>query len=189
MLATKGTTCRVISWDHFNYWHHMDSRLERCAQRIAARNSDAFVVLTREDYETEASVGHAQKSRLHQIYNPVEVPESPELLGQVDRTRFLAIGRLSAQKNLIDLLRAWNVARSSLDGYTLDLIGDGPDRERLERYVIQNDLQESVIFHGFVDNPSDYFAYATALVMSSKYEGYPMVILEALAHACASSLI
>ena len=95
----------------------------------------------------------------------------------------LAVGRLSREKGHRDLLDAISVLRelNSQLKFKLVIVGDGPERERLERAVHQKGLAAFVLFIGHVEDISPYYAIADALALPSHSEGSPNVLLEAMA--------
>jgi glycosyltransferase involved in cell wall biosynthesis len=93
--------------------------------------------------------------------------------------RFAAVGRLVAQKDYPLMLRAFGRARQP--GQTLTIFGDGPERERLAGLAAGLGLTESVVFAGHVPDASARLAEFDALLLSSRYEGVPAAIVEALA--------
>jgi glycosyltransferase involved in cell wall biosynthesis len=93
--------------------------------------------------------------------------------------RFLAIGRLAAQKNHALLLEAFAQHASAED--TLVIAGDGPERQRLVGRANAHALRSRIRFVGHVDDVWGLYARADVLVLSSDYEGVPAVILEGLA--------
>jgi glycosyltransferase involved in cell wall biosynthesis len=99
----------------------------------------------------------------------------PERAGR----RFVSVGRLTAQKNIALLLRAF--ARGGGPGDTLTVIGDGPERGKLERLTRDLGLDGRVLFRGYAPEPADLLPSFDALLLSSNYEGVPAVVLEALA--------
>lgn len=98
--------------------------------------------------------------------------------------RLLFVGRLVRQKNLGSLIRAIARVRSSELGlFQLRLVGDGPLRESLERQVAAAGLSDFVEFVGQVDRAQilRVFSETDIFVLSSFYEGYPRVLVEAAA--------
>lgn len=93
--------------------------------------------------------------------------------------RFLTVGRLVAQKNQALLLDAF--ARHAWPKDTLIIAGDGPERQALFDRAKSLDLHPQVTFLGHVDDVRSLYAEADVFVLSSRYEGAPAVILEALA--------
>lgn len=98
----------------------------------------------------------------------------------LNKRRFtvLSVGRFSPPKKFIRLLRAHK--RLLDEGLTHDLwiLGDGPERPMLERYVEENHLQDSVRMPGFFDNPYPFMREADLLACSSIYEGYSTFMTE-----------
>ena len=96
----------------------------------------------------------------------------------------LAAGRLVEQKNFLILIRAFAEVRSQLDA-RLILLGDGPQREKICELISSLNIEETVSMPGWVDNPYSFMVSADLFVMSSSWEGCPMVLLEALACGCS----
>lgn len=92
----------------------------------------------------------------------------------------LAIGRLTDQKGFDRLLDAHTkLQREGLD-YDLWILGDGPDRKKLEKQIQDNHLQESVRLLGFASNPYPYLKACDFYVCSSRYEGMSTTVIESL---------
>jgi glycosyltransferase involved in cell wall biosynthesis len=95
----------------------------------------------------------------------------------------LAVGRFSREKGHIDLIQA--MATLSSDDpdlkYKLLLVGDGPERLRVESAARELGLDQNIIFVGHVSNVSPYYAIADVVVLPSHSEGSPNVLLEAMA--------
>jgi glycosyltransferase involved in cell wall biosynthesis len=93
--------------------------------------------------------------------------------------RFVAIGRLAPQKNVALMLRAFQRG-ARLDDH-LTVIGDGPERPKLELLARRLGIGDRVEFRGYVADPAAILHQFQILLLSSNYEGVPAVILEALA--------
>ncbi len=103
---------------------------------------------------------------------------------QVDipNNAILAIGRLiNPVKQFDKLILSYKNTESCKKGIPLIILGQGKDREKLEAIIKTNNLQDTVKLLGFVSNPYDYIKHCKFLVLCSKYEGMPLVILETLA--------
>ena len=92
---------------------------------------------------------------------------------------FVCVGRLSPEKNHRRLIEAFRIVLSQSPDARLIIVGDGPTRGALVSEVVASGMGGSIHFVGATANPFVYMAAATCLVMSSDYEGQPMVILEA----------
>jgi glycosyltransferase involved in cell wall biosynthesis len=92
----------------------------------------------------------------------------------------LSVGRLTFQKDYGTLLRAFARVRKELP-CRLVILGEGEGRERLEMLAGDLGVENDVDLPGFVENPYRYMARASIFVLSSRYEGLPNVLIEALA--------
>lgn len=128
-------------------------------------------------------------TRMHVIYNPVVTPAvSEKLKVRPSHPWFapdqppvvLAVGRLTAQKDFATLIRAFADVQRNRPA-RLMILGEGADRLELEALVRRLNLEPHVSLPGFVENPYAYMAYSAAFVLSSRWEGLPTVLIEALA--------
>jgi glycosyltransferase involved in cell wall biosynthesis len=95
----------------------------------------------------------------------------------------LAVGRLTEQKDFPTLMRAFAVVRATREA-RLVLLGEGRLRADLEVLANRLGVRKDVDMPGFVENPFQYMARASVLVLSSEYEGLPGVLIQALACGC-----
>ncbi len=97
-----------------------------------------------------------------------------------NQINFITVGRLDYSKNYEMLARV--TKRLADKGYNFKtyIIGDGADREKLEELIKELNISDRLILLGRRDNPYMYVKYADAFLLSSRYEGLPTVIIEAL---------
>lgn len=96
--------------------------------------------------------------------------------------RVLFVGRLiSNTKGCDKLLRIWQQASSRLENWHLDIVGDGPDRKKLQEYAKKLGIR-NYTFHGYTD-PRPFYEKAKILCMCSIYEGFGLVLTEAMQHS------
>ncbi len=134
-----------------------------------------------------ARLAGVDPEKVRVIYNPVVTPDLEENLRAPiphgwfadDTPVFVAAGRLRPQKDFPTLLRAFARLRASCSA-RLIVLGDGPERENLEALVVELGLDEDVQLPGTTANPYAYMAHAAAFVLSSRWEGLPTVLVEAL---------
>ena len=123
------------------------------------------------------------------IYNPIDLKLiKQELLAQkpVDFDYILGVGRLSRAKGFDILIKAF--AKSDLKSKVkLIILGEGKERKNLEKLMFELGLGGQVLLSGIVDNPFIYMKYANFFILPSRYEGFPNVLLEAL--ACETPVI
>lgn len=127
--------------------------------------------------------------RVFLLANPVDEAAlrssaTPTVRASGDGLRLVAAGRLTYQKGF-DRLINWMV---NLDPSThLTILGEGPERAKLQEQTKRLGLENRVAFAGFCDSPWSYFAGADAFVLPSRWEGLPNAALEAL--ACGASVV
>lgn len=133
--------------------------------------------------------------RIDVVYNPIVTPELAEMAAQPpvhpwfvssDRPVILAVGRLTRQKDFSILLRAFSLVRRERPA-RLVIVGEGPDRSKLESLVEELGLQDCVDLPGFLKNPFSLMARSRVFVLSSAWEGLPTVLVEAL--ACGTPVV
>jgi glycosyltransferase involved in cell wall biosynthesis len=129
---------------------------------------------------------------VHTIYNPVISDDLLQRARQpLDHPWFrsgeppviLAVGRLAPQKDFGMLLSAFEIVRQNRPA-RLMILGQGAERPALEAEVVRRSLGDSVSLPGFADNPYAYMDKAALFALSSRYEGLPTVLIEALAAGC-----
>jgi len=135
------------------------------------------------------------RKRIHILYNPVMTPEAREKArAPLNHPWFeagqppvlLAVGRLTRQKDFPVLLQAFAQVRQTWPA-RLIILGEGPDRSSLEALVNQLGVEHDVSLPGFVTNPYAYMSRASLFVLSSRWEGLPTVLIEAL--YCGSPVV
>lgn len=128
------------------------------------------------------------KEKIKVIYNPIVTPElNKKLQESIDHPWFspgqppviLGVGRLEKQKDFPTLIKAFAQLKSH--PARLMILGEGSERSNLEELVQKLDISEKVAFPGFVPNPYAYMAKAKILVLSSAWEGFGNVLVEAMA--------
>jgi glycosyltransferase involved in cell wall biosynthesis len=135
-------------------------------------------------------MGKRAKSRLHVIYNPVlpsnwealaASPVDDPWLAEGAPPVILAVGRLSVEKNLPLLLKAFSLLQRRGRRARLMILGDGPEHDRLMEEVRAAGLTEQVRMPGRVPHPFAYMRRASVFVLTSTFEGFGNVLVEAMA--------
>lgn len=115
-------------------------------------------------------------------YNKIiKMAEQKININKENITTFLNVGRHEEkQKRLSRIIEAAKELKNSNLQFRILLVGDGPDTEKYKKMVLKYELEENIIFCGRKDNPYPYFNIADCIILSSEYEGYPVVFVEAL---------
>lgn len=138
-------------------------------------NYDATVVLTRQDREEN----WRGRKGVHVIPNPCIL--RPERASSLNGLRAVAVGRLVPVKGFHLLIQAWEKVASVHPEWELEIWGDGPERDALERLVREKGLQDRVFLRGVTDDVQGKLLQSSMLVFSSLFEGFGMVLVEAMA--------
>jgi len=100
---------------------------------------------------------------------------------QAGITTILSIGRFAPQKDFITLIEAFALLHATKPNTHLCIIGDGPDKEKIVDCIKHYNLEKSVYLLGWKQNVYPYIKASDIFVLSSNYEGFPYVLLEAAA--------
>jgi glycosyltransferase involved in cell wall biosynthesis len=131
---------------------------------------------------------HIPEKLVRVIYNPVITPEfCARVYEPLSHPWFqnnappviLAVGRLTKQKDFNTLIRAFAHVRRIRTARLL-ILGEGEDRVELEQLILDLNLEQEISLPGFVENPYPYMVRAAGFVLSSRWEGLPGVLIEAL---------
>lgn len=121
------------------------------------------------------------RDKLVCIPNAIRMIEPPDL--SIKEKRCLYVGRLDNKAKGVDrLLRIWKQVEQSNEDWQLDIVGDGPDGKWLREYATELNLSR-VRFHGFQD-PEAFYKRSSIFCMTSTFEGFGMVLVEAMQHGC-----
>ena len=124
------------------------------------------------------------RSRIVTIPNPVFPAQSyasPQ--GEPGKPKtLLSIGRLSYQKNYLVLIRAFAELRKDFPQWRLVIAGEGEDRPRLEAEIVKQGVTDQVSLPGATEDVSSLYRESHLLCLPSRWEGFPNVLTEALAH-------
>ena len=134
------------------------------------------------------------RSQIEVIYNPAITPQleskskenvKHKWLAVKDRPVFISVGRMTDQKDFWNLLRAFKLVLQERPA-RLIILGEGVERDSLEKLVVELGIEAEVDMPGFIDNPHNYVANADVFVVSSAWEGFSLVLAEALAVGVAA---
>lgn len=177
--ATLALPVKHICWEHFNFNSDLGKSGRRFARQLAARYCDSVVTLTERDKEYWLN-GTKHKSQITAIANPCPYPPQDYIKNENTKT-VLAVGRLTYQKGFDMLLEAWVQVNKVMPDWKLNIVGEGEERFKLSKFIEENHLTESVELVGNTDEVDKYYKQADIFCLSSRFEGFGMVLIEALA--------
>jgi glycosyltransferase involved in cell wall biosynthesis len=161
------------------------------AVRLLYPRADAVIAVSSATRAGLVEVAGVRESRIHTIFNPIDVDRIVQLAGdppghdssgegEQQVPLVLTLGRLVPQKDPLTLLEAFARVRAERRA-RLVIAGEGPLRPTLETRINQLGLEADVDLPGFVANPYPLIARAAVFALPSRWEGMPNVLLEALA--------
>lgn len=169
---------KLVTWLHTNPDIGDDYRFEKESRWLGARFSDCNVVLTKDTLELYRRRFPGQRNV--QIYNPVD-RELLDYTGAYDANskRIISVGRLNYAKNYERLLGIADRVKQRHPDWQWDIYGEGEDRKKLERLIDEMQLGDFVHLCGQQRNIYSIYPRYAMMVMTSRYEGFPMTLLEA----------
>ena len=177
--ALSGLKVNHICWEHFNFNTDLGKPRRRLARQLAARYCDSVVTLTERD-KAYWLKGTRNKLQITAISNPCPFP-AQEYIKEKNSKVVLAVGRLAYQKGFDLLLQSWPEVNKAMPDWELKIVGEGIDRQKLSEFIENNQLTDSVELVGNTNDVSQYYKQAEIFCLSSRFEGFPMVLLETLA--------
>jgi glycosyltransferase involved in cell wall biosynthesis len=125
--------------------------------------------------------------RIHVIPNPVgdQFAEEGVQVQSVRGPIVLAVGRLVPQKGFDLLIKAFHLVVQRHTGWSLTIVGCGPQEAELKRLAAELLPEGTVAFRGAVKDPERYYRTAGLVVVPSRFEGFPNALVEAMACGCA----
>lgn len=161
---TKYTYCKLMHGHYIKLCNESD--------RVVLL-SDKFIA------ELNEFVDAKRYQNICAIPNPVSFELSKPLAWDEKKKKILYVGRIdSKQKRVNLLLKIWEKVWKQLPDWSLDIVGDGPELPKLKEYALVHQL-EDIHFYGF-DNPKSYYESASIFTMTSSFEGFGIVLVEAM---------
>ncbi|WP_203423940.1 glycosyltransferase [Sinorhizobium sp. BG8] len=181
-LAATGLGVPFVLSERNNFLTQEMSPFWRRASPIVARRAKCLVMQTREACR---SLPEDLWPKVTIIPNPVALPENWSRTPG-DGSRIVAVGRLDRQKGFDLLLQAFANIAGSLPAVTLTIFGEGAQRTALERQVQDLGLGDRVRLPGVTKSPVDWISAGDIFVLSSRFEGFPNAVLEAMTAGLAT---
>lgn len=183
LSALLGTGIPVIVSERTDPRRYVIGAAWRAARRILYPLADRVIVQTQRVADDWA-VRVVPRQRVVVIPNFVrDLPEPPEFASR-EPGLLLAVGRLDRMKGFDALLRAFSRSNLPAQGVRLTILGDGPERRALAALAGELHIADAVTMPGVVPDPEAWMARCTAFVQSSRLEGFPNALLEAMAMGC-----
>lgn len=179
--ALIGLNINHICWEHFNFNVDLGVPFRPLGRKLAAKYCDSIVTLTKRDKELWEKNLKNIKATITPISNPtpyVNIEHIPKL----EFKTILAMGRLTYQKGFDLLISAWSEVYKNNTDWILRIVGSGEDKEELRNQANLLGVSDSIDFVAVTNDVESYYQTSSFYCLSSRFEGLPMVLLEAQAY-------
>ena len=174
--ATRGINTKVVSWEHFTADFELSVLYRKLILKYSVKKTDYVVVLTDGDLaEYKERLG--RKKNISRIYNPVDCDEKKTITKK--ENIILTVGRLVPEKGTEYIKNVADKILKKYPDWKWIILGDGEERDNLNRFILDNNFQNQLILKGLVKNVSDYLKKASIFAVTSKFEGLGLSMLEA----------
>jgi glycosyltransferase involved in cell wall biosynthesis len=170
----------TVGLEQMNFSSHNKPLRKSIARRY--KKLDGLAVLTEQDRETyrELLNGSVPMWRIPNTVRAIEPPQA-----DLAAKRILAAGRLTPQKGFDFLIEAFTPVAHAHPDWELKICGAGQSRSRLEARIAQAGLERQILLPGATDDVPGEMAQASIYVLSSRFEGFPLVLIEAMSKGMA----
>jgi glycosyltransferase involved in cell wall biosynthesis len=186
-LALRGTATPLVSTCHTWYDNNLLVTLYGMADRLVLRNYAAVVVVSGEVKQRLLKAG-VRKDKIHLVRNGIDLRPfdnaRPSLRSRTHANRAPIVGlvgRLSIEKGVDIFLHAAARVLAELPSTKFVVVGEGPDRDKLESLIDDLKIRESVSMLGRRDDMPSVYASLDIMVSASRQEGLPIAVLEGMA--------
>lgn len=177
VLACKGTKTRSICWEHSDPEGNNDHRGQYLARKFGIKRSDMNIVLTKQALKVFIEKYHSNNTI--QIYNPVDEAVFKAASDyDINSSRIISVGRLTYQKNFQVAIKVASEILPKHPDWQWDVYGQGEDLEELVKLTKENGIEKQMHFCGQVADLYSRYKEYSFMVMTSRYEGFPMTLLE-----------
>lgn len=168
-----------IGWEH-NHFHENYKYANNVSK--SAKRLDYLVLVSSELQKFYAK--ELVNTNCMCIYIPNSIESLPSKKAALENTKLISVGRLSKEKGYIDLLKVFKRLNKDYPKWTLDIVGDGVERENIENYIEKNNLKDKVTLHGFQGKEyiDKLLNQSSIYLMTSYTESFGIVLIEAMSH-------
>ena len=162
------------------------SQLNQLLDKTVYDRADIVICVAEKMTRDLATIYHLPGDKVVTLYNPYDIDtitdQAQSLIPlEIKHPTLVTMGRMEQIKGYRHLLKAFAIVQSKLPEISLVFVGEGSERQALERIAADLDLEHQVIFVGFQSNPHSYLSKCDVYLLSSIHEGFPNAMIEAMA--------
>lgn len=165
---------QFLTSNHSGFLWSLLGEIRTYQLKKAVKKLDKLVVLTKHDL-AQWELTHSNAVQIANP-NPLSNPEKSKLITK----KVISLGRLDAQKGYDMLIDSWARVNKNYPDWCLEIYGQGEWEQMLQNKIIDYGLQEKIILKGIVSDVERVYCEGSIYVMSSRYEGFGMVLIEAM---------
>ncbi|MDO6229146.1 glycosyltransferase family 4 protein [Streptococcus infantis] len=179
-LAGIGTQTKVVLCDHTNSITDNSELSQKVQRYVGTKLADKIITLTQEDRENYIKKHGVSDERICYIYNWKEAALS-DVSYNNKSTKIVTVGRFDSQKGYDYLVQVAKKVLSEKSDWTWEIYGSGNQDEvdKIKELIKENNLQDKLLIKGLEKNQDLIYGDKGIYVMTSRYEGLPLVLLEA----------
>ena len=162
LLEQRGFPYKQIAW----YWRR---KMDKSVRKLKC-----VVLLTKEDAQSWQGI-----TRTYVI--PNSLPFEPNEASSLQNKQAIAVGRYNNAKGYEYLVEAWQIVHQKHPDWTIHIYGSGELKEQVKSLIENSNLHDTMLMHEPTDNIREKYLESSICVVSSRYEGFSMVILESMA--------
>lgn len=189
LLSIKNKDTKKIAWVHNDiskvFGSGIKSKLKKRIDKKIYSKYDKIVFVSKDNLEKFEKTYPNIKNKKQVIYNYLDsksiIEKSKERIEELDKstTNFVTVARLVEQKGIDRLIKVHsNLIKEGLE-HNFYVIGDGPEKQRLQKIIKENNVKKTFKLCGRKENPYPYIKQADYFCLFSHFEGYGMVLDEA----------
>lgn len=182
ILACRNTKAICICCEHTDPATTSDYRFQKACRIFASKKSDYLVVLTKSAEKYYQAFFPQSKDKLLQIYNPICNDAIQSTAYDTSSHKIISVGRLTYQKNFERLIEIAAEILPRNTGWEWDIYGEGELRSKLQDLINAKKISDQLVLKGLADDICYRYQNYSFMVMTSRYEGFPMTLLEGLAN-------
>lgn len=177
---------KTISWNHGTIYNLKNHKLSRIRQGKKLKYVNKIISISEKTSESIKEIYPEYDKKIELVYNGydfqnIHTKSLEDVNIKFEEDSLIYLGRIEESKGIKRLLEVVKNVVEKIPDTKLYLLGKGNLEEYVTRFIIDNNLENNVVMLGYVENPYPYINKASYVVLLSEAEGFPTVLVEALA--------